>query len=178
MRKTLRALVVVAACTAAALATTIIPMSLEDMARAASDIVEAHAVLSWTSWNPQHTLIYTYTSFQVRSRLKGFAPETVIVKQVGGSSDGYTQKVSGVRQFQTGEDALLFLRPSAAADGSLVIVGLVQGNFRVYHSPTGEAMVSNGVTSAEQYDHGRVKSFSGTSTRLQDAEARISRALQ
>jgi len=68
---------------------------------------------------------------------------------------------------------LLFLRPSAAADGTLVVVGLMQGNFRMARSSAGETIVSNGVAEAHQYDHGRVETFTGSSMRLQDAEARV-----
>jgi hypothetical protein len=174
----LRTLLVLVVFAAGATATTIVPMSVEDLTRSASDVIEAHAVRSWSSWNAQHTLIYTYTTFEVQSRLKGSAPEMVTVKQVGGSAGGYTQKVSGVRQFQEGENALLFLRPSVAADGTLVVVGLVQGNFRVYQSTSGDPMVSNGVTGAQQYDHGRIETFSGTSLRLTAVEARVKRSVQ
>lgn len=173
MKRTLQSLSVVLILTLAASATTIVPMSVEELTRAASHVVEAHALRSWTSWNAQHTLIYTYTTFQVSRTLKGNAADSVTVKQVGGSADGYTQKVSGVRQFQVGEDALLFLRPSVAADGTLVVVGLMQGNFRMAQTASGETLVSNGVAEAHQYDHGRVATYTGSSMRLQDAEARV-----
>jgi hypothetical protein len=164
---------VLIACVSVAGATTIIPMSVEELTRAASHVVEAHALRSWTSWNAQHTLIYTYTTFQVSRTLKGQAADTLTVKQVGGTADGYTQKVSGVRQFQEGEDALLFLRSSVAGDGTLVVVGLMQGNFRMARSDSGETLVSNGISGAHQYDHGRVETFTGTSMRLEAVEARV-----
>jgi hypothetical protein len=154
-------------------ATTVIPMSIEDLTRASSDVIEGHAVRSWTTWNAQHTLIYTYTTFEVSKKLKGAGAQTMTVKQVGGSADGYTQKVSGVRQFQVGEDALLFLRPSVAADGSMVVVGLIQGNFRMAQSTSGETIVSNGVVGANQIESGRVANFAGSAMRLADAEARV-----
>jgi hypothetical protein len=169
---------IVLLCAAAASATTVVPMSVEELTRAASEVIEAHAKRSWSSWNAQHTLIYTYTTFEVTKRLKGATTESVTVKQVGGSADGYTQKVSGVRQFQEGEDALLFLRPSVARDGTLVVVGLMQGNFRVLHANAGEETVSNGITGAQQYDHGRVKEFRGTTMRLREAESRITESLR
>ncbi len=168
-----RTFLVMILCAGAAAATTVVPMSVEELTRAASHVVEAHALHSWTSWNAQHTLIYTYTTFQVSRALKGRTAETITVKQVGGTADGYTQKVSGLRQFQEGEDALLFLRPSAGADGTLVVVGLIQGNFRVARTPSGDAVVSNGITEAQQYDSGRVRTFTGASMRLEEAEARV-----
>ena len=178
MTRLLRAFVLLTAAALAANATTIVPMSVEELTRAASNVVEGHAQRSWTSWNAQHTLIYTYTTFQVSRSLKGSAASVLTVKQPGGSADGYTQKVSGVRHFQEGEDALLFLRPSAASDGTQVVVGLIQGNFRMARTAAGETLVSNGVIEAHQYDRGRVQSFAGASMRLEDAEARIVKAAQ
>ena len=174
----LRTFLVLVACVTATNATTIVPMSVEELTRASASVIEAHALRSWTSWNAQHTLIYTYTTFQVSRTLKGKSDDVVTVKQPGGSADGYTQKVSGVRHFQEGEDALLFLRPSVAADGTQVVVGLIQGNFRVARTTAGETLVSNGVVEAQQYDRGRVQPFTGSAMRLEDVEARIARAAQ
>ncbi len=158
-------------------ATTVIPMSVEQLTRGATQIIEGRALDSWSTWNPQHTLIYTYARVQVTRRLKGGAADTIVVKQLGGSAGGYTQKVAGVRHFQPGEVALLFLRPSQANDGTMVIVGLMQGNFRIYQTPTGHVMVSNGMPSAAANQQSRIGSFTGT-MRLDEVEARIRRSQQ
>jgi len=167
-------------CGGAAMATTVIPMSLEELARSASRIVEAEAVSSRSAWNPQHTLIYTYTTFRVTRALKGDTAQTMIVKQLGGSAEGYTQKVSGVHHAQAGEQALLFLRASAAGDGTYAIVGLLQGHFRMFRARNGETMVSNGISGAESLEggSGAVREFTGSPMRLGAAEARIRRAAQ
>src|SRR6478752_6176987 len=115
-------------------ATTIVPVSVERLARESSHIVEAQASQSWSQWNPQHSLIFTYTRFQVARDLKGQAPTTIVVKQPGGSAEGYTQKVAGVRHWRSGDQAVLFLRPSQEMDGTLEITGLMQGNFLIYNS--------------------------------------------
>ena len=159
-------------------ATTIVPMSVEDLTRAASTIVEGRAGHSWSAWNPQHTLIYTYTEFHIGRSLKGPTAETITVKQLGGTAEGYTQKVSGVRRLQEGEESLLFLRASAAGDRTMVVVGVMQGNFRVLRSATGEAVASNGVTGAESLQRGRIETFAGASMRLSEIEGRIARSVQ
>lgn len=161
MRSTYRTLIMCLAAGAVAAATTIIPMSLEALTRAAAVIVEGRAVRSWSAWNTQHTLIYTYTTVEVAHTLKGASGQAFTVKQLGGSADGYTQKVSGVRQFENGEDALLFLRPSVTGDGTMVVVGLMQGHFRVYAGDRGDTVVD----------------ISGTPLPLRAAESRIARAL-
>src|SRR3954464_4394864 len=135
----------------AAQATMVKPMSVEDLTSAASAVVEGQATESWTSWNAEHSRIYTFTRVQVARTLKGSTAQTLVVKQLGGSADGYTQHVSGVRAMQTGEDALLFLRASDAHDGTMVIVGLMQGHFRLLRDDaSGSKVVSNGVLGAEE----------------------------
>lgn len=178
MRKLLWAFIAVLACALSAAATTIVPMSVEDLTHAATHVVEGQAMRSWSSWNAQHTLIYTYTTFNVSRWLKGNAASVITVKQLGGSAEGYTQHVFGVRRFQSGEHALLFLRPSVAGDGTMVVVGLMQGNFREYQSASGDTMVSNGVSGAEQFDHGKIENYSGSSLRLEEVEGRVRRLVQ
>lgn len=157
-------------------ATSIVPMSVEQLTAAAADVVEARAVRSWSSWNAQHSIIYTYTEFAVTRRLKGSLPGSITVKQMGGSAEGYTQSVAGVRRFQDGEDALLFLRPSATNDGTQVIVGLVQGNFRIWNA-AGRRMASNGVPHVNAIQGAEVRSFGGASLELDELESRVRKAV-
>ena len=177
-RLNLAFIVLFLSCAGGAWATTVVPMSVEELARSASDVVEARALSSRSAWNAQHTLIHTYTTFQVTRTLKGAAAQTVTVKQLGGSAGGYTQKVAGVHHAQAGEDALLFLRASVAGDGTYVIVGLIQGNFRMFRASDGHTMVSNGIAGAKAAQGGAVSEFTGSPMRLSQAEARIRRTLQ
>jgi hypothetical protein len=156
-------------------ATTIVPVSVERLTRESSHIVEGQASESWSQWNSQHSLIFTYTRFQVLRALKGQVPSTIVVKQPGGSAEGYTQKVAGVRHWRTGDQAVLFLRPSQERDGSLEVTGLMQGNFLVHKSDTGEIMVSNGVpdVSAYQASSNVVTQYRGNGMRLDELESRI-----
>lgn len=159
-------------------ATTVIPMSVDQLTRASQDVIEGTAVRSWTNWNPQHTIMYTYTEFTVGRRLKGNAPQSVVVKQMGGHADGLIQRVAGLRYFQDGESALLFLRPSAARDGSQVIVGMMQGNFRVWTASNGRRMASNGVSGVQSLERGQVRTFGGTALDLTQLEARVRQAVR
>ncbi len=159
-------------------ATTVVPMSVEEMTRAAQDVVRVRVLESWSAWNPPRTLIYTYSRVQVIKALKGAAADTLVVKQLGGSADGYTQKVSGVRSFQAGEEALLFLRPSEAADGTMVVVGLMQGNFRVAQTASGQFVVSNGIPAVRTAADGRVLSTGSAVMTLDEITLRIRGAQQ
>ena len=158
-------------------ATTIIPMSVEELSQKAGSIVEARAIDSRSEWNPQHTLIYTYTRFAVWRTLKGSAAQIITVKQLGGSAGGYTQQISGVREFQAGEETLLFLRGSVARDGTHVIVGLMQGHFNVFRDAAGETMVSNGIPQGTRPPRGEAAEIHSTAIPLASMEQRIARAI-
>ena len=160
-------------------ATMVKPMSVEELTSEASAVVEGQAVESWSSWNAVHSRIYTFTRVKVSKTLKGTQTETIVVKQLGGSADGYTQHVSGVRAMQTGEDALLFLRPSEARDGTMVVVGLMQGHFRYSRdAKTGSTIVNNGVLGAEemQLNSRSVQPYRGSALTLEQLEMRVKKA--
>jgi hypothetical protein len=154
-------------------ATTVVPMSVEELTAAADSVVEARALSSWSQWNPEHTIIFTYTQFQVIKTLKGSLPQQIVVKQPGGIVGAYGQRVPGVRQFQSGESTVLFLRPSAANDGSHVVVGLMQGNFRMYLAHNGERAVSNGVRGVSEFTDRSARVYTGSAMTLQSLESRV-----
>jgi hypothetical protein len=164
----------------ATFATTVIPLSIEDLTQISSHVVEARALESWPQWNAAHTVIFTYTKFEVHRALKGEAPSTIVVRQIGGTLGGTTQRVSGVRHWKAGEHAVLFLRPGEIRDGSLVVTGLVQGNFMMYRGPAGENLVSNGApeTSAYRVSSAEVTGYKGSAMRLDEIEGRIQKAVQ
>ncbi len=173
--KTRRLVLLVLALSLAAAATTVVPMSIERLTRASTDVVQARALRSWSAWDRAHAHIFTYTSFALVKCLKGQTPSTFVVKQMGGSAGGYTQHVAGVRHFVAGEEALLFLHSSEAADGTLVVTGLMQGNFRISRSPGGEARVSNGIPGVSTFDPStrHVGSYAGSQMTLRDVESRV-----
>jgi hypothetical protein len=174
-------LLLIATLLAPAFATSIIPISVDELARRGTVIVEARAIESTAAWNPQHTLISTKTSFQVLKQLKGTPQQTIIVRQLGGHAGGYTQTVAGVSPFFPGQESVLFLRPSDANDGSLEVVGLMQGNFAVAHTAAGD-FVTNRASDIKTYDPSGAlaseNSFSGTTIPLRDFEARIRKAVR
>ena len=159
-------------------ATTVVPMSIERLTAASSHVVEGFALQTWSQWNPQHTMIFTYTKFQVQRTLKGQAPPMLIVKQLGGRVGTTVQKVAGVRHLQPGEQTVLFLRPGDLNDGTLVITGLMQGNFSVRTAQNGTLMATNGMPEVIAYSvsTGQTTPYQGNRLRLIDLEARVQRA--
>ena len=158
-------------------ATTIVPMTVERLARASTAVVLAESADSWTEWDPSHQLIYTITRFRVERSLKGEAGGEIFVKQLGGVNGGYQQKVAGVRHFRSGERRVLFLHSAESRDGRYVVTGLMQGNFAV-KSAAADPVVSNGINGVEAFDPQtrQVKAFRGSAMRLSQLEARVKRA--
>jgi hypothetical protein len=160
-----------------AIATVVKPMSVEELTDKSSVVMVGKAADTWTSWNPQHTRIYTYSRVKVGRVLKGSQSETLVVKQIGGSAGGYTQHIAGVHAMSSGENVVLFLRPSEAQDGTYVIVGLMQGHFRVARdAATGQTVVSNGVLGAEEVSGNNTKTYRGARMSLSEIESRVRKA--
>jgi hypothetical protein len=158
-------------------ATTVVPMSVEELTHRSSHVVRARATESWAQWNSDHSMIHTYTRLQVVDRWKGAGPDSVVVKQPGGTAEGYTQRVAGVRQFTSGEEAVLFLRPSDARDGSMVVTGLIQGNFRLYRATSGEVTATNGVPGVNELQTGSVTHYHGQRMNVGELRERVQRAV-
>ena len=134
-----------------------------------------NANCTFTACNPT---IFTYTRFQVARTLKGASAGTIIIKQLGGHAGGYFVKVAGVRHLQADEEHVLFLHPSLARDGTFVITGLMQGNFRITRTTT-EATVSNDVPGVQHYEPstGTVPVFAGSRMSLSRLEERVRKAV-
>jgi hypothetical protein len=116
----------------AASATTLLRMSLAEMAQVSPLIVRARCVGNSTGWDGGE--IWTFTTFEVREFWRGSAGRRsvsgqIIVRLLGGSAGNLTSHVSGVPRFRPDEDVVLFLEPAAANDYS--IVSWEQGTFRI-----------------------------------------------
>lgn len=156
-------------------ATTVVARSVEELAARSSHVVVGRAVRTWSLWNTEQRVVFTYTEFAVERSLKGSAPTTVTVKQLGGHANGVIQKVAGVRQFQLGEAAVLFLRPSDQPDGTMAVTSLMQGHFRMKKRDDGEIVVSNGISGASQLNRreGTVSPYRGSEMTLKQLEERV-----
>ncbi len=157
------------------LATTVVARSVEELAARSSHIVVGRAVRTWSQWNADQHVVFTYTEFAVERSLKGSAPVTVTVKQLGGHANGIVQKVAGARPLRAGEAAVLFLRPSTQHDGTMAVTSLMQGHFRMKKRDDGEIIVSNGISGASQLNRteGTVSTYKGTELTLKQLEERL-----
>jgi hypothetical protein len=138
---------------ASAWATTIRPMSLKELTRTSSTVAVAQAVKVWSQWSDDHRLIYTYTEFSIEQSLKGDPGTRLVVRQLGGRVGDLEMKVAGVQHWRPGEETVLFLNKSKSGDGTYLVTGLLQGDFRISRRLSGEAMVTNPVgTGVETFD--------------------------
>ena len=127
-------------------ATTMVPLSLDQLVQASSCIVRGRPIAQQSTWNSQHTELVTLTTIAVEQSLKGGAPGTIVVEQPGGQSGSYRVTVPGTVHFQPGNSYVLFLEP-APPDlqqpvERFLLVGLLQGTYRIYtDAVTGEERV-------------------------------------
>ncbi len=178
MRRSVLTLLMAMTFCAMSTATIVIPMSIEEMTVKADRVVRARAMSSHSEWNPAHTEIDTFTTFQVIETMKGAQASTIVVRQMGGHVGNVIQKVSGVRHWNLGEEQVLFLRPSEVGGGVTAVVGLFQGSFRVQRAGAA-AMVSNGAPEALQYDPTRQTTgqFRSSNITLDELRQRVSRVV-
>ena len=127
-------------------ATTVRRLSFADLVNKAEVIVAAQVIDSRTYRTGDGKLILTSYTVQVGETIKGNASPTVTITTIGGKLGNTTLRVSGMPQFENGENAILFLEHSGAYT---TVVGLGQGKFRITN---GE--VSNMVTGLSFSDGG------------------------
>lgn len=109
-------------------ATTVRQLSFTDLINKAEVIVAGQVIDSKTYRTSDGKLILTSYTVQVGETIKGKTPAAVTVTTIGGKLGNTALHVSGMPQFQTGENAVLFLERSGAY---MTVVGLNQGKFRV-----------------------------------------------
>jgi len=184
MRKTkcgfMRAAAIIAlalAIVAAAGATTLERMSLEQMAAAAPLIVRARC--AGNSVARDEGEIWTFTSFGIEETWRGSPPTQLRVRLLGGTMGDITSHVSGVPRFTQGEDVVLFLQPTRRGDYS--IVSWEQGTFRVHQDAAGmKALVTQDTASFVTFDSA-THQFQPSGIRrmpLDEFRARVEAALQ
>jgi hypothetical protein len=117
---------------AAASATTLVRMSLDQLAQASTEIIRGHVVSQQTLWNLEHTRIYTYTTLTLEQTYKGNPPSYVVVQQPGGKIGNVHVFVAGTIQFHAQAGYVLFLERSAADPSKFLLVGMTQGAYRIY----------------------------------------------
>lgn len=133
-------------------------MSLPELVEKADLAFVGTAVESVSAWNPEHTRIYTRTTFRVQEYLKGSGGETLVIETLGGVVGDVGLMAPGMPAFQVGGKELLFVTTSPRT-GKHHVLGWAQGRFRIEQEPGTEREILSrrleGVTFAGQAPPGK-----------------------
>lgn len=119
----------------AACGTTLVRLSLDQLTQASSDVLQAHVVSQVSQWNPAHTEIVTFTTVTVDQNVKGNTPSTIVVKQLGGTVGHLHVNVPGTVHFFPAAKYMLFLQRAPSQASAYLLVGMMQGAYRIYRDP-------------------------------------------
>jgi hypothetical protein len=137
----------------AAHATSIAPLSVEQMTDASTYVVRGRVTRVWTELDAGG-VVWTRAELAVARTFKGpDAPETLIVDAMGGEAGGVALWMDGMPRFSEGEDILVFL-DSIRHDTRLTPVGAFTGKYTVRRPPheTRSIAVPYEVRPAVRYD--------------------------
>jgi hypothetical protein len=112
------------------LATTVTKMELHELVSLSDAIVQGRIESVEARWEDR--LIYTYASVTIDDPLKGERRRALLIRQPGGRIGSLNVSVSGVPQFRTGDEVIVFLRNRQ--DGTFEIVGLSQGKYDIVNN--------------------------------------------
>lgn len=145
-------------------ASQFIDKPFDEVARESALIVRGTFGQTWSAWDDAHEVIYTYSTVRV-GRYFGEAtgPDTLVVREVGGTVDGYTMEAVGFPMIREGQDVVLLL---AKWDGAsdYRIHAFNQGKFLVRLRGGAEVLVADpetqGSARLERGSHGGVRAES------------------
>jgi hypothetical protein len=143
---------ILALASALVLSATVVPQSLEQLTDRATHVVRATVVAQQSMKAPGPAGIYTFTELRVTEALKGSAPETMRVRQAGGTVGREAVQLAGDAVLAPGEDVLLFLscKPEQTACS---IVSLAQGKYHLGAAADGSMQASRDFAQTE-FVHG------------------------
>lgn len=136
-----------------AAATTLSPLTIEQMTVASDLIVRGVVTEVWTEKDAKGR-IWTRAQVEINEVIKGdSATRAVIVDQLGGQLNNDLAVVHGAARFSVGEDAFLFLE--TLGSGHTVPVGMFQGKYTVRIDPDSgrEMLVRWANPQGHAYDH-------------------------
>ncbi len=125
-------------------ATSVLPLTFDDLVTRATTIVRCDVVDVRAEWRERRDdrAIVTVVTIRVQSVLKGSSGNMVRLDFLGGAVDDTSLRVAGMPSFAVGDQAFLFIDGTGAALSPLVGFGL--GRFAIQHDAfTQRAFVTN-----------------------------------
>ena len=130
-------------------ASQFVELPFEQVAAESQYIVRGTIGQTWSAWDNAHEVIYTYATVNV-SRYFGetAGPDTLLIREAGGTVDGYTMEAIGFPAIRSGEDVVLML--SQWEDGAdFRIHAFNQGKFLVRNRGGKEVLTADPVKQGE-----------------------------
>src|SRR5688500_2393849 len=91
-------------------ASQFVDMPFDQVARESQLIVQGTIGETFSAWDSAHEVIYTYAAVKVNRYFgESTGPDTVMIREVGGTVDGYTQEAIGFPMIRSGENVVLLL---------------------------------------------------------------------
>jgi hypothetical protein len=91
-------------------ASQFVQLSFDQVAREATYVVRGHVENTWSAWDDAHEVIFTYATLRVSHYFgETTGPDTLVVREVGGTVGDYTQEAIGFPMIRRGEEVVLFL---------------------------------------------------------------------
>ena len=125
-------------------ATSLLPISLEQLSTRATLIFYGEVVSNQVIKDEKSGHIATFTKFKIMDLIKGETGDTHTIKQIGGSlkEKNAIHRIHGVPEYQNGKKYVVFL-PEKSTMGFSSPLGLHQGSFSV-STVNGQQTISNG----------------------------------
>jgi hypothetical protein len=135
-------------------ATTMVPLSFEQLVDASDDIVKGQVTEVWTERDIATGMIWTHAQIEVKTVLKGEDElQVLIVEQPGGSWGSSETTIDGVARFSVGEEGYFFVEHLDS--GRSVPVGMFQGKFNIVFNPYKQQRIATRFTThpKQKFDH-------------------------
>jgi hypothetical protein len=143
VRRTLTLIALLLAVAIPMSASQFVDMPFDQIARGSKYIVRGTVVDTFATWDESRETIWTYATIRV-NRYFGDAtgPDTLVVRNVGGTVDGFTQEAIGFPVLRRGEHLVVMLTEDGA---DLTIHAFNQGKFLVQNRGGVEVLVEDPV---------------------------------
>ena len=140
MRRLLLSLLICGAVSIPVLATTVVPLTFEQLVNESSSIVYGRVTDVRSQWTLDRRFIESVVSVEILQGMKGAAREAVTFTVPGGQVGRYVNVIPGAPVFTAGDHAVFFL--TAQGPRLPVTTGLTQGVYRVQRDGrSGEMLV-------------------------------------
>ena len=154
-------------------ASQFVELPFDQVASESKYIVRGTIGQTWTAWDDAHEVIFTYATVRV-SRYFGetTGPDTLVIREVGGTVDGYTQEAIGFPVIRSGEDVVLMLAQWEDSP-ELRIHAFNQGKYLVKGPAMREILVEDPIKQGHERggndgDHGPKENLMGGGLRLDE----------